>query len=91
MQLDILNLGTPETQARVLLNHAETLVLMEACQALRDARFPGVLDKLPRMFDEEDLARVVGNEEDMQALMGILEAEQAFHQALHLFPEGHAH
>ena len=91
MKLDILNLGTHETLARYTLDARESELLMMACSALRESRFPGVLDKLPATFDEEDLARVLGNEEDAAELLAIFEAEQTFHQALHLFPGGHAH
>lgn len=91
MKLDILNFGEPDSLARYTTNHGESALLMEACAALREARFPGVMDKLPRTFDEEDLARVLGNEEDVAELLAIFELEQAFHQALHLLPGGHAH
>ena len=91
MKLDILNLGTEDTIARYTTTKEESAMLMEACAALRDARFPGVMDKLPRMFDEEDLARALGSEEQAAAFLAILDMEQAFHQALHMFPGGHAH
>jgi hypothetical protein len=91
MKLDILNFGTEETLARYATNKQESAMLMEACAALRDARFPGVMDRLPRMFDEEDLARAVGSEEQAAEFLAILDMEQAFHQALHLFPGGHSH
>lgn len=91
MKMDILDFGTPETAVRFTVGYQEATLLMDACSALRETRFPGVLEKLPRMFDEEDLARVLGNEEDVNALLAIFEAEQALHQALHLFPGGHSH
>jgi hypothetical protein len=91
MKMDILNFGAEETAVRFTLGYAEATLLMDACAALRDARFPGVMEKLPRMFDEEDLARVLGNEEQVNDLMAIFECEQAFHQALHMFPGGHSH
>ena len=91
MKLDILNIGTEETTARYVTNKQESALLMEACAALRDARFPGVMDKLPRMFDEEDLARALGSEDQAAEFLAILDLEQAFHQALHLFPGGHSH
>lgn len=89
--MDILAFGTDETAARFTCDYSECLTLMEACAALRHARFPGVLEKLPQMFDEEDLARAVGNEEQASALMAIFELEQALHQSLHMFPGGHDH
>lgn len=91
MKLDILNFGTEEALARYATSKQESTMLMEACAALRDARFPGVMDRLPRMFDEEDLARAVGSEEQAAEFLAILDMEQAFHQALHLFPGGHSH
>lgn len=91
MQMDIINFGMPETQARFTLGYEECANLMAACAALREAKFPGVLNKLPHMFDEEDLAKALGNEEQVAELMGVFELEQAFHQALHLFPQGHHH
>ena len=91
MQMDILAFGTEETSARVTLNYAECSILMEACASLREARFPGVMEKLPHMFDEDDLAKALGNEEQAAALMSIFEVEQSFHQALHMFPQGHDH
>jgi hypothetical protein len=92
MNLDILNFGTEETAARVTLGYDECMLLMNACGALRDKRFPGVLDKLPRSFDDNDLAKAVGGDaKAAEALMGIFELEQSFHQALHMFPQGHDH
>ena len=91
MRMDVLNFGTEETQVRFTLDSPECMLLMDACAALREARFPGLMSKLPRMFDEEDLARVMGSEEAAAEVMGIFELEQAFHQALHLFPGGHDH
>lgn len=91
MKMDILNFGTEETVARYATNKMESALLMEACAALRDARFPGAMDRLPRMFDEDDLAQALGNEEQAAEFLAILDLEQAFHQALHLFPGGHSH
>lgn len=91
MKLDILNLGTEDTVARYSTTKDESALLMEACAALRDARFPGAMDKLPRMFDEEDLAKALGSEEQAAEFLALLDLEQAFHQALHMFPGGHSH
>lgn len=91
MKMDILDFGTHDTTVRFTCDAQESSLLMAACAALREARFPGVMDKLPRMFDDEDLARVLGNEEQVNELMAIFEAEQVFHQALHMFPGGHDH
>lgn len=91
MQMDILNFGTDETAVRFTVDNQEATILMEACAALREAKFPGMLDKLPRMFDDEDVAKAVGNEEQANQLMGLLELEQTFHQSLHMFPGGHDH
>ena len=63
MKMDILAFGTEDTVARYTTNKVESAILMEACAALREARFPGALDRLPRMFDEDDLAAALGNEE----------------------------
>jgi hypothetical protein len=89
--MDILNFGTEDTGIRVTLGYDECMRLMAACNALREQRFPGVMDKLPRMFDENDLTKAMGNAEAAGELMGILELEQSFHQALHMFPQGHDH
>jgi hypothetical protein len=89
--MDILNFGTEETACRVTLGYDECMRLMAACSALREQRFPGVMEKLPRMFDENDLAKLVGNPQTAEELMNVLELEQAFHQALHMFPQGHDH
>lgn len=91
MQMDILGFGTDDAMARFTLGYDECALLMEACAALRESRFPGVMEKLPRMFDEQDLARAVGNEEAASSLMAAFELEHAFHQALHMFPGGHDH
>ena len=91
MKMDILNFGTEDTVARYSTNQIESAILMEACAALRDAKFPGAMDRLPRMFDEDDLAQALGNEEQAAEFLAILDLEQAFHQALHLFPGGHSH
>jgi hypothetical protein len=91
MKMDILDFGTENTVARYSTNKVESAILMEACAALREARFPGALDRLPRMFDEEDLAAALGNEEAAAEFLAIMDLEQAFHQALHLFPGGHSH
>lgn len=91
MKLDIMNFGTEETLARYTCDGQESMLLMDACAALREARFPGIMSKLPRMFDEDDVARILGNQEEASTLLGILELEQSFHQALHLFPGGHDH
>jgi hypothetical protein len=89
--MDVLNFGTEDTQVRYTFDSPECMLLMDACAALREARFPGILAKLPRMFDDEDLARVMGSEEAAADVMAIFEMEQAFHQALHMFPGGHDH
>lgn len=91
MRLDILDLGTENTACRVTLNYDECMLLMQAASALRDARYPGLLSKLPQMFDEEDVARVLGSAQDANDALAVFELEQAFHQALHLFPGGHDH
>ncbi len=91
MKLDILDFGSEETRARFTCDAQEAMLLMDACAALREARFPGVLRRLPQMFDEDDMTRILGNEEEAATMMGILELEQSFHQALHLFPGGHEH
>lgn len=91
MQMDILAFGTDETTARFTLGYDECMLLMQACNALRESRFPGVMDRLPQMFDEDDLARALGNSEQAESMMQVFELEQAFHQALHLFPGGHDH
>jgi hypothetical protein len=91
MQMDVLNIGTDDTRVRYTLNRRECELLMEACASLRELRFPGALDDLPQMFDEEDLARSLGSESSAQEVLGFIELEQAFHQALHLFPGGHCH
>ena len=91
MRMDVLNFGTEDTQVQYTFDSQECMMLMDACAALREARFPGVLQKLPRMFDEEDLAKAMGSEEAAAQVMGIIELEQAFHQALHMFPGGHDH
>ncbi|MEB3328310.1 MAG: hypothetical protein VKQ33_03655 [Candidatus Sericytochromatia bacterium] len=90
MQFDMLNLGTEETLARYTLGRAECELLMEAASALREARFPGLLDKLPRHFGDEELVEAVGAEAAEQ-VVALIELEGAFHHALHMFPGGHAH
>ncbi|MEB3195852.1 MAG: hypothetical protein VKP62_01475 [Candidatus Sericytochromatia bacterium] len=91
MRMDVLNLGTDETQVRYTLNRQECETLMEACASLRELRFPGVLDKMPQMFDEADLVKAMGAKSDAQAVLELIDLEQAFHQALHMFPGGHSH
>ena len=91
MQFDMLNLGTEETLARYTMNRAECELLMDAANALREARYPGLLDRLPRHFGEEELIRAVGSQEAAGQVMALLELEGAFHHALHMFPGGHSH
>ncbi|MEB3223546.1 MAG: hypothetical protein VKS61_15840 [Candidatus Sericytochromatia bacterium] len=91
MQFDMLNLGTEETLARYTLVRAECELLMDAASALREARFPGLLDRLPRHFGDEELLAAVGSEEAAADVMALLELEGAFHHALHMFPGGHSH
>lgn len=91
MRLDMLDLGTENTACRVTLSYDECMLLMQASAALREQRFPGLLGRLPQMFDEEDVAKVLGSAQDAGEALGIFEFEQAFHQALHLFPGGHDH
>ncbi|MDB5099548.1 MAG: hypothetical protein JWM80_3969 [Cyanobacteria bacterium RYN_339] len=91
MNMDLLNFGTEDTAARVTLGYDECKLLMDACSALREAQFPGLMEKLPRQFDENDLTKAVGEPAKAAALMNIFELEQSFHQALHMFPQGHDH
>ena len=91
MIMDILAFGTEDTAARFTLDYNECATLMEACANLRDQRYPDVLQKLPPMFDDDDLAKAVGSAEGAKGLMAIFELEQALHQALHMFPQGHSH
>jgi len=91
MQMDVLNLGSDETRMRYTMDRRECEILMEACASLRELRYPGVLDNLPQMFDEADLVQSMGSESAAQEVLAFFELEQAFHQALHLFPGGHSH
>ncbi len=91
MKMDILNIGTDETEARYHCDSAESLLLMMACRALRENRFPGVIETLGRSFDSRAVRDALGNDEAAEQFVSLIQMEQQFHQALHLFPEGHDH